>query len=81
MDGEPTLSYSPPSTINEPVHGVSTEHRLEERRLLRKLDIRLVPAIFVIYVMNYVNVSIILAPLLADVTFSWLSGPPLQRRD
>ncbi|KAJ7909035.1 major facilitator superfamily domain-containing protein [Mycena leptocephala] len=61
MDGEPTLSYSPPSTINEPVHGVSTEHRLEERRLLRKLDIRLVPAIFVIYVMNYVNRTAITA--------------------
>ncbi|KAJ6578094.1 major facilitator superfamily domain-containing protein [Mycena capillaripes] len=61
MDGEPTPAYSPPSTINEPTDGLSAERQREERKLLRKLDIRLVPAIFVIYVMNYVNRTAITA--------------------
>ncbi|KAJ7239368.1 major facilitator superfamily domain-containing protein [Mycena haematopus] len=39
----------------------SPEREREERLLLRKLDIRLVPAIFVIYVMNYVNRTAITA--------------------
>ncbi|KAJ7315306.1 MFS general substrate transporter [Mycena albidolilacea] len=61
MDGEPAPSYSPPSSINQPVDGRTAERQREEQRLLRKLDIRLVPAIFVIYVMNYVNRTAITA--------------------
>ncbi|KAJ7816505.1 major facilitator superfamily domain-containing protein, partial [Mycena olivaceomarginata] len=61
MDGEPAPSLLGPSSINQPVDGRTAERQREEQRLLRKLDIRLVPAIFVIYVMNYVNRTAITA--------------------
>lgn len=34
----------------------SPERILAERRLVRKLDIRLLPTIFVIFIMNYIDV-------------------------
>ncbi|KAF7375626.1 Tartrate transporter [Mycena sanguinolenta] len=68
MNAEQMLPYSPASSINVAVDAGSPEREREERQLLRKLDIRLIPAIFVIYVMNYVNVSIALPPFLANVT-------------
>ncbi|KAF7312038.1 Tartrate transporter [Mycena indigotica] len=37
------------------------QRRKEERMLLHKLDMRLIPAIFVVYVMNYINRSAITA--------------------
>jgi hypothetical protein len=84
MDGEPAPSYSPPSSINQPVDGRTAERIREEQRLLRKLDIRLVPAIFVIYVMNYVNVSKVLHTSslgrCQNFSWQWHSEPPLQRR-
>ena len=30
---------------------------LAERRLVRKLDVRLIPTIFLIFIMNYIDVS------------------------
>ena len=35
----------------------SKERLLAERRLVRKLDVRLVPTIFLIFIMNYIDVS------------------------
>ncbi|KAJ7471058.1 MFS general substrate transporter [Mycena latifolia] len=61
MDSERPNSPSPPSTINHTPEGASTERQDAERRLLRKLDIRLVPAIFIIYVVNYMNRTAITA--------------------
>ncbi|KAJ7503277.1 major facilitator superfamily domain-containing protein [Mycena galericulata] len=63
MDVESVRRYSesPPSTINEPADGESIERQRAERSLIRRLDIRLIPAIFVIYVMNYINRTAITA--------------------
>ena len=35
----------------------SSERLLAERKLVRKLDMRLIPTICIIYIMNYVDVS------------------------
>lgn len=35
----------------------SQERLLAERRLVRKLDMRLIPTIFIIFIMNYIDVS------------------------
>jgi len=35
----------------------SQQRLLAERRLVRKLDMRLIPTIFIIYIMNYIDVS------------------------
>lgn len=35
----------------------SPERILAERRLVRKLDMRLLPTIFLIFIMNYIDVS------------------------
>ena len=35
----------------------SRERALAEKRLVRKLDIRLLPTIFLIFIMNYIDVS------------------------
>ena len=35
----------------------ASRRRVEERRLVRKLDTRLLPMIFLIYIMNYIDVS------------------------
>ena len=35
----------------------ASKRRVEERRLVRKLDTRLLPMIFLIYIMNYIDVS------------------------
>ncbi|KAJ7680013.1 major facilitator superfamily domain-containing protein [Mycena rosella] len=48
-------SKSPASSLNGPAAEVSTEQKDAERRFLRKLDIRLIPAVFIIYIMNYIN--------------------------
>lgn len=32
---------------------------LAERRLVRKLDVRLIPTIFLIFIMNYIDVSLV----------------------
>ncbi|KAJ6489044.1 MFS transporter [Mycena sanguinolenta] len=62
MNTEQTPPYSPASSsLNLAVDAISPEREREERLLLRKLDIRLIPAIFVIYVMNYVNRTAITA--------------------
>jgi hypothetical protein len=58
MDREKRLPHSPPSTINETSEAASAERQSAERRLVRKLDMRLIPGIFIIYIMNYINVSL-----------------------
>lgn len=35
----------------------SPERLLAEKRLVRKLDMRLLPTIFIIFIMNYIDVS------------------------
>ena len=37
----------------------ASKRRMEERRLVRKLDTRLLPMICLIYIMNYIDVSIL----------------------
>ncbi|KAJ7651353.1 MFS transporter [Roridomyces roridus] len=54
-------SPSPPSTINEPTEAECAERQRAERSLVRKLDMRLNPAIFVIFMMNYINRTAITA--------------------
>ena len=49
-------SITPPFQDKDlPAHG-SRERLLAERKLVRKLDMRLIPTIFVIYIMNYIDV-------------------------
>ncbi|KAJ6492571.1 major facilitator superfamily domain-containing protein [Mycena vitilis] len=60
MDREHTPVDSAPSSINE-TDERAAERQREERRLLRNLDMRLIPAIFAIYIMNYVNRTAITA--------------------
>jgi hypothetical protein len=48
---------SPPASDALPEVG-SPERLLAEKQLVRKLDIRLLPTIFVIYIMNYIDVRI-----------------------
>jgi hypothetical protein len=43
----------------------SPERLLAERKLVHKLDMRLLPTIFVIYIMNYIDVSRVVSLLLA----------------
>lgn len=35
----------------------ASKRRMDERRLVRKLDMRLMPMIFLIFIMNYIDVS------------------------
>lgn len=35
----------------------SQERLLAERKLVRKLDVRLIPTVFLIFIMNYIDVS------------------------
>ncbi|KAJ6543605.1 MFS general substrate transporter [Mycena vulgaris] len=60
MDSEKAPPSPRPSTINETAEGASTR-KFAERRLVRKLDIRLVPAIFMIYIINYIDRTAITA--------------------
>jgi hypothetical protein len=39
----------------------SQERLLAERKLVRKLDARLLPTIIIIYIMNYIDVQVLLA--------------------
>jgi len=50
---ETTLTYE---KLPEPG---SRERLLAERKLVRKLDMRLLPTIFLIYIMNYIDVRIL----------------------
>jgi len=50
---ETTLTYE---KLSEPG---SRERLLAERKLVRKLDMRLLPTIFLIYIMNYIDVRIL----------------------
>ncbi|CAK5268715.1 unnamed protein product [Mycena citricolor] len=52
--------YSPASSIHEEER-FSPERQSQEKRLVRKLDIRVLPAIFIVFVMNYVNRTAITA--------------------
>ncbi|KAJ7730757.1 major facilitator superfamily domain-containing protein, partial [Mycena metata] len=61
MDDAQTRPSSRPSTINEPTDGEASERHHAQQQLLHKLDFRLIPAIFVIYIMNYVNRTAITA--------------------
>ena len=49
------ITTTPPQDKDFPAPG-SQERLLAERRLVRKLDMRLIPTIFVIYIMNYIDV-------------------------
>ena len=49
-------SATPSQDEDLPAHG-SPERLLAERRLVRKLDMRLVPTIFILFIMNYIDVS------------------------
>ena len=49
------ITTTPPHDEDLPAPG-SQERLLAERRLVRKLDMRLIPTIFVIYIMNYIDV-------------------------
>ncbi|KAJ7149878.1 major facilitator superfamily domain-containing protein [Mycena crocata] len=60
MDSEKTPP-SPSDALNETSREISPDRQLAERNLLRRLDIRLVPAIFVIYVMNVIDRNAITA--------------------
>ncbi|KAJ7146818.1 major facilitator superfamily domain-containing protein [Mycena epipterygia] len=55
MDREKTPANSRSSTLDATAGIVTLEYQAAERRLLRKLDIRLVSAVFLIYVLNYLN--------------------------
>ena len=49
-------SITPPFQDKDlPAHG-SRERLLAERKLVRKLDMRFIPTIFIIYIMNYIDV-------------------------
>ncbi|KAJ7052049.1 major facilitator superfamily domain-containing protein [Mycena amicta] len=54
-------TYQSQSSDIEQTPSEIVQQELAERRLVRKLDMRLIPAIFAIYVMNYINRSAITA--------------------
>ena len=52
------VSETKDETSDESNIVVNSERRAEqERRLVRKLDMRLLPMVFIIYVMNYIDAS------------------------
>lgn len=52
------------ASSNLPPAPETEERELAERRLLRKLDCRLLPALVIIYILNYVDVRIFSSRLL-----------------
>lgn len=59
MSGQPDTKEDQPSTFahleNDPQSDTGQDASAEERALLRKIDMRLVPCVWVMYLMSYVS--------------------------